>query len=199
VNAGGPGYGGGQYARPPRQENSLYPDAVLPLASPEASHAPLCGAVAAAPNYLIPERARVAARTSGAEDWILAMVIRYNAVTNKYVVLDLDGDDLDHVSAASSSRQHSISNKLVVPLPLTEPSAYSSYNEYQQGLLVLALYPDTTCFYRAYVHTPPSMSQPNSQQRREYLIEFEDENELSGRSEPMRVPQKYVLRLPTPQ
>ena len=65
-------------------------------------------------------------------------------------------------------------------------------------LQVLALYPDTTCFYRAYVHTPPSLNQPNSQQRRDYLIEFEDENEASGRSEPMRVPQKYVLRLPNP-
>ena len=34
--------------------------------------------------------------------------------------------------------------------------------------------------------------------RREYLVEFEDENEISGRGEPTRVPQKYVLVLPNP-
>jgi len=61
---------------------------------------------------------------------------------------------------------------------------------------VLALYPDTTCFYKAYVATPPSQSNPNPSHRRDYMIEFEDENEVTGRSEPMRVPQKYTLRLP---
>ena len=35
-------------------------------------------------------------------------------------------------------------------------------------------------------HTPPP---------RDYLIEFEDETEATGKSEPMRCPQKYVLRL----
>ena len=30
---------------------------------------------------------------------------------------------------------------------------------------------------------------------RDYLVEFEDESEASGKSEPMRVPQKYVLSL----
>ena len=57
---------------------------------------------------------------------------------------------------------------------------------------MLALYPDTTCFYKAMVHTPPSersMTPP-----RDYLIEFEDESEISGLSDAMRVPQKYVLR-----
>uniref|UniRef100_A0A7S4BC18 SGF29 C-terminal domain-containing protein n=1 Tax=Chrysotila carterae TaxID=13221 RepID=A0A7S4BC18_CHRCT len=177
-----------------------YPDSVLPLASRADSHRALCGAVPPAPNYQIPERAKVMARTSqkvSMDDWILAMVLRYNAASNKYVVLDVDAsDEVDRNLAGASSRQHTLSSKLVHPLPLTEPSVYTSYNEYQQGQLVLALYPDTTCFYRAYVNTPPSQCPLNSQQRRDYLIEFEDENEASGRSEPMRVPQKYVLRLP---
>ena len=51
---------------------------------------------------------------------------------------------------------------------------------------------DTTCFYKALVHTPPSeMDEPP----RDYLVEFEDESEASGKSEPMRVPQKYVMRM----
>jgi hypothetical protein len=31
---------------------------------------------------------------------------------------------------------------------------------------------------------------------KDYLVEFEDESEESGRSAPMRVPTKYILRMP---
>ena len=85
----------------------------------------------------------------------------------------------------------------MVALPTSEPSTYSHYNEFKAGSTVLALYPDTTCFYKAYVDTPPSGLAPNHLGRRDYMIEFEDENEVTGRSEPMRVPQKYTLRLPS--
>ena len=112
-------------------------------------------------------------------------------------MLDVDVEaDSNGAQGAATARQHSLPKSAVLPLPLSEPSAYTVYNEYSQGQLVLALYPDTTCFYRAYVHSSPSMTPPNAQGRRDYLIEFEDENESSGRSEPMRVPQKYVLRTP---
>ena len=46
-------------------------------------------------------------------------------------------------------------------------------------------------FYKALVHTPPSL-----RRQRDYLVEFEDESEPSGRSEAQNVPQKYVLRIP---
>ena len=191
----------GLYGAPFRAE---YPDSLLPLAPAEASHQPLCGAVPAAQEYVIPERAKVAARTSGppkvaTEDWILAVVLRYNGASAKYMVLDVDaGDELIAGAsiASSSSRQHTLPSRYVLPLPLTEPSSYSAYNELARGLQVLALYPDTTCFYKAFVHTPPSENLLNELERRDYLVEFEDENEASGRSEPMCVPQRYVLRLP---
>ena len=72
---------------------------------------------------------------------------------------------------------------------------YTPYNEFARNTVVLALYPDTTCFYKAYVHTPPSASAANPPPR-DYLVEFEDESEASGKSEPMRVPQRYVLAFP---
>jgi SAGA-associated factor 29 len=81
--------------------------------------------------------------------------------------------------------------KFVLPLPLFEPSVYTAHNELCRGQMVLALYPDTTCFYKALVHTPPSL-----RRQRDYLVEFEDESEPSGRSEAQNVPQKYVLRIP---
>ena len=96
--------------------------------------------------------------------------------------------------SASTARQHQVPARFVLPLPLTEPSVYTAFNEFSRGVWVLALYPDTTCFYKALVHTAPS-SMMGSPPPRDYLVEFEDESEASGKSEPMRVPQKYVLRL----
>ena len=93
-----------------------------------------------------------------------------------------------------AARQHQVPARFVLPLPLTEPSVYTAFNEFSRGVWVLALYPDTTCFYKALVHTAPS-SMMGSPPPRDYLVEFEDESEASGKSEPMRVPQKYVLRL----
>ena len=170
-----------------------YPDAALPLASKDESMKPLCGAMPAASDMLIPDKAKVAARPSPQADWILAMVVRHHALSNKYVILDLDADSSGD---PTTSKQHTVPAKSVMPLPTSEPLAYTPYNEFQRGITVLAMYPDTTCFYRAFVHTPPSQNTPNDEQRRDYLVEFEDENEASGRSEAMRVPQKYVLRLP---
>ena len=41
-----------------------------------------------------------------------------------------------------------VPSKFVLPLPLYEPSVYTAHNELRGGQMVLALYPDTTCFYK---------------------------------------------------
>jgi len=155
-------------------------------------------AAPAPPDYIIPDRAKVCAKPPNnkmqPQDWILATVLRYTAANGKYTILDEDEAEGDAwASDATAARQHTVPARFTVPLPLTEPSVYTPYNEFAKGIIVLALYPDTTCFYKAYVHTPPS-AMPNPPPR-DYLVEFEDESEASGKSEPMRVPQKYVLRL----
>lgn len=54
------------------------------------------------------------------------------------------------------SRRHTLSRRRIIPLPQwkanpeTDPEAL-----FQKEQLVLALYPQTTCFYRALIHTPP--------------------------------------------
>jgi len=191
-------FGAGVAFTPPRQE---YPDAILPLASKEGSHTPLCGAVPQAPNSILPEKTKVAARMSGGvkgqpDEWILAVVQKYNSGSSKYVVLDVDAGDDPLGLSGGGAKQHTIPARYVIALPTSEPSHYSAYNEFKVGSTVLALYPDTTCFYKAYVHTPPSQLETNAQGRRDYMIEFEDESEITGRSDPIRVPQKYTLRLP---
>ena len=174
-----------------------YPDPVLPLAPREESNLPLCGAVPAAVNYIIPERSKVCAKPPSVkmqpQDWILGTVLKYVPAANKYVVVDEDDSDADPWAAKVEKTQHQVPARMVLPLPLTEPSMYTQYNEFSRGVWVLALYPDTTCFYKALVHTPPS--QMAGAAPKDYLVEFEDDSEASGKGEPMRVPTKYVLRL----
>lgn len=53
-------------------------------------------------------------------------------------------------------RRHTLSRRRIIPLPQwkanpeTDPEALFGKDQ-----LVLALYPQTTCFYRALIHTPP--------------------------------------------
>ena len=174
-----------------------YANATLPLAPREESNLPLCGAVAAAVDYIIPERSMVCAKPPSVkmqpQDWILGTVLKYVAASNKYIIVDEDDSDADPWAQASGRTQHQVPGRMVLPLPLTEPSMYTQYNEFARGVWVLALYPDTTCFYKALVHTPPSMMAGGPP--KDYLVEFEDDSEASGKGEPMRVPTKYVLRL----
>ena len=265
-------------APPPSMQGFHYNDSELPVAPREECNLPLCGAVPAAPDYMIPDGSKVStnpavplslvpavplslvpssrcsralwrapprrwhahlitqpsllipldgsphhasapldADTGGSlfslrslvppsqvcakppsnkmqpQDWILATVLRYSPATSKYTILDEDDADADPW-AESSAREHLVSRRMVMPLPLTEPSMYTPYNEFPRGQWILALYPDTTCFYKAMVHTPPSEMAGGPP--KDYLVEFEDESEESGRSAPMRVPTKYILRMP---
>merc|ERR1712228_590307 len=58
---------------------------------------------------------------------------------------------------------------------------------FQKGSLVMALYPQTTCFYKALVHAPPKKPQD------EYSVLFEDTSYADGFSPPLNVPQRYVI------
>ena len=196
--AEGYGGGGGGGGAPPVPMN--YPDPELPLASREESNNPLCGAVPAPSDYIIAEGTKVCAKPPSTkmqpQDWILGTVVKYVAVTHKYVIQDEDDSDADPWAkeASGTPSTHNVPGRMVIPLPLSEPSHYTPYNEFARGVWILALYPDTTCFYKALVHTPPS--QMGGEPPRDYLVEFEDEGEPTGRGEAIRCPQRYVLALP---
>uniref|UniRef100_A0A8C5G7U6 SGF29 C-terminal domain-containing protein n=1 Tax=Gouania willdenowi TaxID=441366 RepID=A0A8C5G7U6_GOUWI len=84
--------------------------------------------------------------------WILAEVVSYNPATNKYEVDDIDEE---------GKERHTLSRRRIIPLPQwksnpeTDPEALFSKDQ-----LVLALYPQTTCFYRALIHAPPHRVSP---------------------------------------
>jgi SAGA-associated factor 29 len=103
----------------------------------------LCGAIPAEPNHVGKVGDMVAALakgTDGDENWILAEIVHYNHSSSKYEIDDIDEEQKE---------RHILSRRRVVPLPLmranpeTDPDAL-----FVKSTLVLALYPQTTCFYR---------------------------------------------------
>ncbi|XP_056871131.1 SAGA-associated factor 29 isoform X1 [Takifugu flavidus] len=85
-------------------------------------------------------------------------------------------------------RRHTLSRRRIIPLPQwkanpeTDPEALFSKDQ-----LVLALYPQTTCFYRALIHAPPHRPQDD------YSVLFEDTTYADGYSPPLNVAQRYVV------
>ncbi|RNA30038.1 SAGA-associated factor 29 [Brachionus plicatilis] len=114
------------------------------------------------------------------ENWILAEVVSFNSSTGKYEVDDVDCED--------GNEKYVLVKKRIVPLPhwranpLTDPNAI-----FPKESFVLALYPQTTCFYRGIVSESPQTPQDD------YLILFEDNTYPDGYSPPLNVPQLYVV------
>ncbi|CAI9724021.1 Hypothetical predicted protein [Octopus vulgaris] len=158
----------------------------LPLwvSKPGEKPPPLCGAVPADANYVGKTGDKVAARVKGQdgeeENWILAEISSYTPATGKYEVDDIDAEE--------SNERHSLSRRRIVPLPIwkanpeTDPDAL-----FPKETLVLALYPQTTCFYRALIHEPPKRPQDD------YQVLFEDTSYSDGYSPPLGVAQRYVI------
>ncbi|KAK7799428.1 hypothetical protein U0070_006136 [Myodes glareolus] len=149
---------------------------------------PLCGAIPASGDYVAKPGDKVAARVKavdGDEQWILAEVVSYSHATNKYEVDDIDEE---------GKERHTLSRRRIIPLPQwkanpeTDPEAL-----FQKEQLVLALYPQTTCFYRALIHTPPQRPQDD------YSVLFEDTSYTDGYSPPLNVAQRYVVACKEPK
>jgi len=156
----------------------------LPLwiGKPNEKAPPLCGAISAGSDYVAKPGDKVAARVKTEdieEQWILAEVVSYNPATTKYEV-----DDIDEEGKAC----HVLSRRRVIPLPQwkanpeTDPEAL-----FPKGTLVMALYPQTTCFYRAVVSEQPVTAHDD------YLVLFEDNTYADGYSPALRVAQKYAV------
>lgn len=152
--------------------------------APGAKAPALCGAVPAEPTYIAKMGDMVAALVKGSEEeenWILAEVVQFNPTTNKYEVDDIDEEQKD---------RHTLSRRRVVPLPLmranpeTDPHAL-----FPKGSIVMALYPQTTCFYKAVVNQLPTTA------TEEYEVLFEDATYADGYSPPLNVAQRYVISI----
>ena len=114
------------------------------------------------------------------ENWILAEVVAHHANTGKYDVEDVDTEE--------GQEKYTLGKKCVVPLPLWRANPITDEEcIFKVHSIVLALYPQTTCFYRGLVSEIPNTPQDD------YLILFEDNTYPEGYSPPLNVPQLYVV------
>lgn len=178
----------------------------LPLfvSKPGERAPPLCGAIPAESNYVAKVGDNVAALAKGIEDeenWILAEVVQFLHRQNKYDVIDIDEEQKD---------RHVLSKRKVIPLPLMranpETDGHALFpkdtigelgvlNIYTRNKLinllssslVMALYPQTTCFYKAIINRLPTTA------TEDYDVLFEDSSYLNGYAEPLPVAQRYVI------
>ncbi|KAL1919338.1 uncharacterized protein VTP21DRAFT_2031 [Calcarisporiella thermophila] len=133
-------------------------------------------------NGIIPKGREVAAKISKkfdkTEEWIKAVVLDFNSDKNKYHVQDTDPDDNGNHAKYMLNPRH------VLPIP----NENEDYPEFAAGSDVLALYPSTTCFYKAKVITPPSK---NKSKPGHYQLRFEDDNDHT-----QMVEDRLVLEMP---
>lgn len=110
--------------------------------------------------------------------WILARVIQYAPERDTYQVRDED----DHAN--------------VQVLPSANVICLHEENllDVQKNDTVLAVFPDTTSFYRAQVTKVPKRAQGGLGPL-EVMVKFEDDEDETGRTPHRRVPARHVLKL----
>lgn len=141
----------------------------------------LCGAIEADDGYVAETGDMVAAliKQNKKENWILAEVIAYDIFKKEYIV-----DDVYEETKAEQTLNY---NK-VIPLPKFKADPEINPEAiFSKDFSVLALYPGTTCFYRAIVFKPPEKAEDP------YQLLFEDENYESGYSSAIPVFQRFVV------
>jgi len=149
-----------------------------------------------APNLLVRKRRRsknaarpseqVAAKVTRTDEngsWILASVQRFYADTETYDVQDEDD-----------------TSKLI-RLPWDHVMRLSTGAEgcFEKNTKVMAIFPETTSFYRAVVSKQPVwklQSGSTSPMVKELILKFEDDEDDVGRTPHRRVPSRYVIPLP---
>jgi len=111
------------------------------------------------------------------EEWILAVVTRcINQDKNRYEVLDPEPQE-----DGSAGQTYNTTLRAIIPLPNlnAHPDSAEHLNAYPHfvaGSTVMALYPDTSCFYRAEVISVPK-AVPVSKNGPEYKLKFEDDDD----------------------
>jgi len=115
--------------------------------------------------------------------WILAVVVEcINQDKNRYVVQDVEPQE-----NGQPGQKYPTTLRAIIPLPDTSapPTNAAHLNAYRQfpaNSTVMALYPDTSCFYRAEVIASPQDVQPSGRTLTSklvptYKLKFEDDDD----------------------
>ncbi|KAF7314268.1 Saga complex component [Mycena kentingensis (nom. inval.)] len=111
------------------------------------------------------------------ENWILAVVVKSMGDKYRYEVQDPEPQEDGQPGLCYYTNL-----KAIIPLP--DPNApdrslshVSSYPEFAVGATVMALYPDTSCFYRAEVLSNPKMQKGAQAGKYLYKLKFDDDED----------------------
>lgn len=115
---------------------------------------------------------QIAAKVNGS--WILGNVLDYEASSGQYAVQD--EDDVSRVVTLSWTDIRRLEDSAI---------------HLRKGDSVLAVFPETTCFYRATLAKSPK--QPTGSTW-EVVVRFEDDEDETGKIPARRVPARFVLR-----
>jgi hypothetical protein len=120
--------------------------------------------------------AHVSGRNEPEDRWILGSVLRVTPDASMYVVEDImeESDAMSHTPA--KKERYALPYAAVIPLPRWSCAPGIPGTFYPSGSQVLALYPQTTCFYPAVVHEPPTHEHTNG-----YKMHFNDDDYPDGR------------------
>ncbi|GMR45472.1 hypothetical protein PMAYCL1PPCAC_15667 [Pristionchus mayeri] len=112
------------------------------------------------------------------ENWILAEV-EAALPGGKFELKDVDDDQRSQLI---------LPRNCIIPLPKYRADPLrDNHAIFPRDAFVLALYPQTTCFYRGIIHKPPEMATDM------YSIMFEDSSYTSGYSPSLPIHQRYVV------
>ena len=163
--------GGKEYAR----KTAYFDGRALPIAVRKRQRSK----VAARPGEQV---AAKVTRTDENGSWILASVQRFYSDTETYDVQDEDD-----------------TSKLI-RLPWSHVMRLSMGGEgvFQKGTACMAIFPETTSFYRATISKSPvwKLDRSGSPIVKEMIVKFEDDEDANGRTPHRRVPARYVIPIP---
>lgn len=147
-------------------------------------------------KYAATQGDQVAAKVTRTDEngsWILAYVLRFYAESETYDVQDEDD-----------------TSKLI-RLPWNHVMRLSTGTEgwFRKGQRVMAIFPETTSFYRAIISKHPTWTSGVSADEnsggvgnahkprvKEVILKFEDDEDADGKTPHRRVPSRYVIPLP---
>jgi len=102
--------------------------------------------------------------------WIQASVIKYMADRNRYQVVDEDPGDESNPNPVR--KKYVLDAKKLIPLYSLDEFPCSTRREFPKGERVLAIFPNTTVFYPAYVVAGPKKRKDPS-----YALAFDDDDD----------------------
>ncbi|CAF1655673.1 unnamed protein product, partial [Didymodactylos carnosus] len=134
---------------------------------------PLCGAIPANSNHICHVGDKIAGfveSEDGDDNWILAEIAKVHSTSTtqsankvKYDIVDIDAAE------PGKGRYNQISSKNIIPLPQWRACPLTCEKAlFPRRTIVLALYPQTSCFYKGVVESVPRIGKDS------YSIIFED-------------------------